>query len=81
MLTKKRKEDVISYREFNALTSQNNPLPTEDSPGSEADAELTETLLGMEYDEDLDELDEEDEEESEDDTILADHPAEPDEEI
>jgi hypothetical protein len=75
MLEKKRKEDLISYREFNALNSENNPQPFKDSPGSEADLEFTETLMGMEYDEDVNEKDETDEE----DNILADNPAETDE--
>jgi len=80
MLNKKRKEDIISYREFNELNSGNRALPSEDSPGSNDENMLRETLIGMEYDEDLDELDEHDEADEEED-ILADHPAELDDEI
>ena len=46
-----KKLDNISYREFNNYVKEDERLPADDSPGDTADDELTETLIGMEYEE------------------------------
>lgn len=67
---RRKRADLISDRDFVLINGQNNPFPTRDSPGGNDENQLTEMLIGMEYDEEapFDSEEEEDEDEDEDES-------------
>lgn len=51
----RNKQDNLSYSEFSRLIPQGNPNPARDSPGDSGHDQLTEMLVGMDYDEESEE--------------------------